>query len=155
MNRKALLILLSFVCIANPIPMQAYDDSPRCYKDMQRDFFSYDLVIQALSMYLVPQGQWELIFQNLQNAMRDVPEIVRSRAAQSDPNPLEYPFQSKQAEDILFQALFEVFSNVMQVNGAADPRSSLNDPKNVREMFGYIRQQQAFRLLRCMSRPLA
>jgi hypothetical protein len=150
MNRITLLIL-SFLCLASPLSMQAYDDSPRCYKNLQKDFFSYDLVIQALSMYQIPQGQWELIFQNLQSALRDAPEIIRTRASQQDPNPLEYPFQPKEAEDILFEAMFEIFSNVMKVNGAADPRSSLNDPKNVREMFGYIRQQQAFRLHRCMG----
>lgn len=139
------------VCMVGAFKMHAYDASPQCYKDLQRDFFSYDLVIQALSMYPIPQGQWENIYKDLQYASQYVPQMIKERASYMQPNPIENRFYPKEAQELLFDVLFEVFTNVMRINAHEDYRSPLIDQKNVRDMFGFIRGRQVLRLNKCLG----
>lgn len=145
MFSKYLFILLASFSIIGAPSLQAYDDSPSCFKEISSDFFSYDILVQALSLTLVPQSQWQLIYSALKIAVKQVPETVKNRANQMNPNPLENPFQPNAADELLTEALLEVFTNVMIAN-------NITNPNNIRNMFSYIREQQDFRIQRCLEK---
>lgn len=138
---KRLFFLMTFAVATH---VHAYDDSPSCFKDLQTNFFSYDAVAQALSMHYTQQGQWQLYYTAIKDRAKYVPDILKARAAKMDPNPLEHPFQAKAAEELLEQVLYDVFYDAMIYNGYTNQSS-------IRDMFHYIRQQNAYRIQQCLG----
>lgn len=130
------------------IVTSSFNASPRCYKDLQIDFFNQQYIYEALDLYALDniyQSQWVQIVRKLREEQKNVPQIIRLKANRMRPNPLEYPFQKDKAEELLVQTLYEIFARVMQ-----DYVSLLPD-QTIQNMFAYIKQQQAGRLEACLG----
>jgi hypothetical protein len=123
----------------------AFNDEPDCFKRLKTTFFDKDLVYQALSMHNMAQSQWESIYIKLQGRVQNVPQLLAEKTARMIPSPLDYPFQVKQAEDLLFQILFDVFNQAVQESQITKNSST------IRGMFNYIRDQQIRRLEACLG----
>lgn len=144
MKKNAFVLFFGSFALASTIA-NAYNDSPSCYKELQTHFFRQDLVLQALSMHFIGQSQWTPINNALQEATKAVPQMVKEQAVRMPRNPLENPFQAKEAEELLRKILFEVFEAVLHQYG-------VTNPGDIREMFEYIEQQQAGRIKSCFRK---
>lgn len=143
---KRLLFTVIMICTA--ASLLAYNDEPACFKELKTSFFQTNLVYEALSMHNVAQNQWPVITQKLQLRSKWVPAMVKERADRMRPNPLDYPFNPLQADEILSQVLLEIFYQVLHESWSnANPYND-NDIKN---MFRYIRTQQKDRLKACLT----
>jgi len=120
----------------------AVAEVPACYRDLELNFFRANLVNETLSMHSISQSNWNLINQELQRNVRRVPEIVRARAKQMIPNPLDTPFDREIALQLLQEVLLEVFSETLSL-------FQITNQNKVEEMFQYIREQQIERLTHC------
>lgn len=127
--------------------LSAFLAEPRCYQDLEVNFFREDIVSQALSLHNVAQGGWYAITQQLKERSRDIPKTIHERAARLGRNPLSYPFQAKEAAELLRQVLWEVFYTVIEQS----PVISQINPSDIPSMFAYIRQQQAAKLKACFG----
>lgn len=129
------------------IPLYSYDDTPNCFKELETNFFQPDVVIQALSInqgYVDYQNRWVPINNELKRRSQDVPSMVKRKADQMTPSPLEYPFQPEAASQLLWEALYEVFNSVMH-------DYAIYDQALIRNMFNYIRAQQEQKLTSCFN----
>jgi len=144
MSRLLAILLLMPIFYAGIL--SAYNDEPGCYKDLKLTFFSPDLVKQALSMHYrtISQSDWGPIVDLLQSRSQDVPEIIKIRANRMNPNPLEYPFDGSRAAELLYQTVYEIFSDVLH-------GYNVGNDGQIREMFNYIKQQQSMRLQPCLG----
>ena len=109
----------------------AYDDRPPCYKQLERDFFHYPIVAEAFSNLRVPQGQWDPIFKLLVNRQTQLESIIEQKAHARHPDPLQHPFQSDVAADLLHETAFQIFERCLLEGGFYDTVS-------IRTMFDYI-----------------
>jgi hypothetical protein len=122
-------MLLLFIFISR---LAAYDDRPECYKDLSHNFFNLQITQRALSLYLVPQPQWDRIFREVTRRANDeAPAILQQKARARHPSPFEAPFQRDEAEKILRETMHDIFYRVVVEYGFYDP-TSIND------MFDYI-----------------
>lgn len=129
-----------------PINGNAWDDSPECFKRFERNFFRERDLDEAFGLHqvTVPQSNWNAIYRALQRQMQQVPEVVKRQAQKMDKNPLDHPFQPEQAQKILFDTLYAVFSQVMHDYGVTDQYS-------IRDMFNYLMQKQQLEIDACFA----
>jgi len=140
--------LLCAVLFLLPLtPLNAYDDSPTCFKEFETNFFPYDLLSEALSMSRISQSQWTLIYQELRNRSGRIADAVQNQARQMQPNPLDNPFNPEQAEKILMSVLYAEFDDVMRAFNVANPLL-------IRSTFDYIKSRQNRRLKACLESHL-
>jgi|GEM_PF-1652504 len=124
--------------------LNAYDASPSCYKDLQLNFFQTSIVSQALSLHRVDQSSWTPIVKLLQESSKNIPSIIKAKAQNSRPNPLDPIFIPDVAREILEETLYEVFSGVLI---SYNPyQQILINSADIEDMFGFImsKQQQKF-----------
>lgn len=136
---------LGLICLW--ILASAFNAEPQCYRELKTTFFRSEIVAQAFSLYTVDQGQWVLIINKLRDRTRDVPSRIQAEAQRMRPNPLDYPFQPKEADQLLMDALLHIFTIALN-------ESNITDPRVIREMFEYIREQQLPRLSECYGVPI-
>ncbi|HEV8052578.1 MAG TPA: hypothetical protein VGP47_08785 [Parachlamydiaceae bacterium] len=125
-------------------PVIASAETPPCYKQLEVNFFNSTFVNEALSLHSVSQSNWALINTELQNNLKQVPEMVKERAKKMDPNPFGTPFQPQEASKLLRRVLLEVFSATLA-------NFQITNQGKVEEMFRYIRERQSQRLLSCFG----
>ena len=128
---RKIFFLLIFIVSAH-----AFDKRPPCYLDLERNFFNMGAVIQAMSMQMVPQGQWDPIVRSLTEAQRALPSIVEDRARRLPRNPFYPEFVPDVAKDLLISSAFEIFNRVVYFNGFTNTVS-------IRTMFDYAISQDA------------
>ncbi len=129
--------------------LQAYDASPKCYRDLELNFFQPALVSQALSLHRVDQSSWTPILRSLKESSRKVPEIIRIKAKSIRPNPFEPIFIPEIAKQLMEETLFEVFAaSVSSYNSYQDLRINSED---IAQMFKYISEKQADKVNRCFG----
>ncbi len=126
--------------------LNAYDRSPPCYLDLEKSFFRTDWVLQALSMNLVMQGQWDAIAKGVVGQQGGIPAMVRERANRMSPNPFDPKFIPEQVKEIFLEAAFSVFRDVVYSNG-------YSDPTGIKSMFDYIVARNEIRLNQCFGKP--
>lgn len=145
------IIICSFIFINSSL--LGFDASPRCFKDLEINFFQPSLVSQALSLHHVDQSIWTPINQYLQEASKKVPAIIKAKAEKMNPNPLTPKFIPEVAFQLLNETLFQIFSDVMiQYNSYQQLNINGDD---IRSMFEYIKEKQSRRLEPCfMGKPL-
>lgn len=124
--------------------LTAYDDSPRCLREFETNFFPYDILAEALNMSFIGQSQWTLIYDELRRRSSSIVDQVRDQGRQMRPDPFENPFDPEQAEKILLQVLFKEFDDVMRSFNVANPLT-------IRSAFEYIRRRQAGSLKGCLQ----
>lgn len=137
-----MLIALALLLFAGT-PSFAQETVPPCYDQVAMSFFPYPLVAQALSMHQITQERWGIIAQDLQTRSLQVPQIVRAKAAQMVPNPLQ-PYQRDAAVALLRAVLEDTFAQSLVAN-------YVNDFYAIQVMFRYIRVSQAERLRACFG----
>lgn len=136
------IIFLSFFLSS----LSAYDQSPPCYKDLEKSFFSFDIVVQALSMNIVMQGEWDPIMRDLRAQQANIPYIIREKTARMYPNPFDPKFLPEQAKQILLDTAYQMFEEVVYYHG-------YTDRVGIRTMFNYIISKDSARINRCFPKP--
>jgi hypothetical protein len=109
-----ILFLLTFFSLFS------YDARPACYKELERNFFTYQNTTSAMASYLVPQGQWGPTFQFLQKRQAEAEGIIKKKAELRSPNPLENPFQPDVARELLQETMAEIFTRALLETGFFD-----------------------------------
>jgi len=120
-------------------------DEPSCVRELERDFFNPVFVSQALSLHDVSQSAWAEVNRVLKQQIGAIPGRVRDRAARMNPNPFDIPFQEHDAKQVLESVLYDVLAETLK-------QFNITDPTEVREMFNYIREQQADKFVRCFGK---
>lgn len=137
-------IVVLFLGVGTFSGLSAYDDSPKCLREFETDFFPYDILSEALSMSFIGQSQWTLIYDELKRRNSSIIDQVKAAGRQMRPDPFENPFDPEQAEKVLMQVLFKEFNDVLVLFNVANPLT-------IRSAFEYIRRRQAPRLKNCLQ----
>lgn len=119
-------------------------EGPACLAVLENSFFNPTFVSQALSLHDVSQSAWSEINRALHQNARNIPQRVKAKARAMHPNPLESPFDSKQALKVFREVLFEVLSETVAPFG-------ITNPTEVYEMITYIQLQQQKRFSACFG----
>lgn len=112
-----------FICfLLLSVRLAAYDDRPACYKELERNFFQYKYVAEALALYNVnqSQGQWDGIVKTVQNKAKEAEYVIKEKARRHTPDPLQHPFQSDVAKDLLRETMFQIFERALLESGFFD-----------------------------------
>lgn len=147
-----MLRFICFIFLSLISCLEAYDASPRCYKDLELNFFQPSLVTQALSLHHVDQAIWTPILHLLQENSKKVPSMVRLKAKNLRPNPFAPVFIAEDVKLILMETLYEVFfSSVSSYNFYQNLHINADD---IRAMFQYITDKQERRINNCFGVPV-
>ncbi|MEC7839549.1 MAG: hypothetical protein VX777_05885 [Chlamydiota bacterium] len=139
-------LALSFVVlflVAVKGQVYGYDYSPSCLKRIETSFFEQRYVEQALNLHKVGQSSWGLIISDLKQKSLQVPGMMMAKARTMKPNPLDSPFDPKQAEKILHPLLFTIFRETLI-------SYNFTNESGIRDMFEYIYSFQEDRIKRCL-----
>jgi len=123
-----------FFLLIFTLALHAYDQRPQCYIDLERNFFNMGAVIQAMSMQMVPQGQWDPIVRSLTEAQRSLEPMINDKVRSLSRNPFDPKFDPDVAKDLLINTAFEIFTRVIYYNG-------FTDTVGIRTMFNYAISQ--------------
>lgn len=141
MKTLKILFALSAILFFTP-DLSAYDARPPCYKDLERNFFSYKNTSEALALWKVQQPQWDPLIKVLQDRQREAETVIHKKAQLLRPNPLEAPFQADVARDLLKQTMYQIFLRCVLENGFFDTAS-------IDKMFEFIWTHES-RLKMCL-----
>lgn len=130
--RKVIFLLLAVLA---PSITEAQETSEKCYRELESNFFDARIVNEALSLHKVYQSQWTLINRDLQDRSRNVGQTVKQQARKLERNPFNRPFQLEVATQLLLEAEFEIFSDVMF-------NYNITSPGKIDDMFRYIRDNR-------------
>lgn len=140
MRTYIIKFLLELQLLLIPLSLFGWDDSPACYKRLERYFFKEIYLYEALSLHNVYQSNWKPIYNELESYMREAPNMIKERARAMDNNPLEHPFQPEAAKKLLFDTLFDIFQKVL-LDWSVNAENVINQ-NDIREMFEYIKNKQ-------------
>ncbi len=142
-NAKMRWLLGALLLLAEQQVVYGFYDAPRCFRELHSRFFTAEVLYPILSLHEVPQSQWEPILTKLQARSKDVPNKVRELARRLSPNPLENPFQKKEAEELLKKVLLEIFEGTLR-------ESNVFHTSSIQDMFEDIWLKQAPLLNKCL-----
>lgn len=140
-NMKFIYSLLVVLILSSRL--DAYDAAPRCYKSFATQFFQQTLVMQALSLQLIPQNTWSLIVRDLNSRSQEIWSTIDREARRMNPNPFRNPFNQKEAQRLMENALWDQFFTVVQ-------SYSVYDTYRIRNAFEYIMAQQKQNFEECL-----
>lgn len=144
MKQKAIslffIILMGFLF---PSPSYAVNTMPRCLKTLAVTFYDGVYLDQALNMHRVYQSTWSPIRNELKRRARRVPELMYQEGKKLRPNPLDHPFNPKEAEKIFIKVLFQQFQETLN-------DFDVMNRGNIRDMFDYIRLRQQDKIDACV-----
>lgn len=143
---NSISFLTCFFLFFSQSSLLAYHDLPPCYRDLEEHFFIPEVTAKALSLHNIYQSQWDIIVRDLQLRSSEVHGIVDARASRMYPDPLNSPIQTEVAKELILQVLFEIFADVLYSR-------NYTSQSDIREMFNYIRRQQADRIKACFPPP--
>lgn len=135
-----------FILLLLPITLFGWNATPPCYKTLQAEFFDFNTLMEGFSLFKVPQGQWMSLWPNLQERVKDAPSIIKEKAQQAHPNPLDYPFQSDQARELLISTMFEIFAQLMREH-------NMPDEFKIRGVFEYVLSKKEKQINACLGVP--
>ncbi len=143
-NQKIFPLLIALFLFSGN-QLSAYDASPRCFTQLQRNFFRYSTISLALSFYgEIPQSQWSMVNRSLQKKNQMIPQLMREQAARMHSNPLENPFNREVAEDLFRQVLWNVFADVMI-------RYNVTKRVQIEGAFNFIYKKESKRIIDCLG----
>lgn len=149
MFKKILLFILASCFLG-------FNDSPKCFKQLEIDFFNEKYVYQAFDLYTfhnVYQGDWGRIVRKLKEEQLHIPNLVKLKTRGMRPNPLEHPFQPQKAKEVLLEAYYEVFYSVVKSFVGIPGVTAIND-ESIRGMFNYILEKQEARIDACLGEKM-
>ena len=139
--KKVIILLLAVLA---PTIGEARQTPEKCYRELESNFFDENIVSAALSLHKVYQSQWTLINRDLRNRSRNIKQTVKQRARKLERNPFNRPFQLEVATQLLIQAEFEIFSDVMF-------NYDVRSPGKINDMFLYIRENRLQQMPECFG----
>lgn len=137
----------TLICFLLPFLM-SWVAAPRCFYNLEMTFFDREIVMQAMNAYTLSgiyQSQWSLVYVDLMREQSAIPQLIKENARRMKPNPLDYPFQSDKAEELLLKTLYEVFAKVIRKHSVA------ND-ETIQGMFKFIIEKQSKKLEACFGK---
>lgn len=138
-----IFVLISVLSMTAPAGAFVPDRS-RCFDDLQLHFFREQIVNEALSVYIVPQGLWSPINRDLRAMSVEIPSRMKQISLRMIPNPLEFPIDRFEAAKIFKLALYQVFVKVMR-------RYYVTEHPTIEEIFDYVFAKEAARLIACFG----
>lgn len=141
---RFLLKLYLFLII--PLASYAYDETPKCYRELVRNFFEPRLVTESFDLYRVFQSQWNKMLSDLKINAQAAPQRIKDRARAMHPNPFDHPFDPEKAKEIFLAVEFEIFREVMVYNYWYDIQA-------IYGMFNYIKDRQQAKIDACFVAP--
>lgn len=124
--------------------LAGYDATPACYRDLMQNFFSYEAVGQALSLHNIGQSQWLRTYELLKGRQGEAETLIRRKASARNPNPLDAPFQSDVARDLLKETMYQIYERALLDSG-------FYDTIKIRQEFEYIWVKNKFRIEHCLG----
>lgn len=134
----------------------SFNDSPRCFKELEVDFFNETYLYQAFDLYTfhnVYQGDWGRMVRKLKMEQTKIPSLIKEKTRHLRPNPLEYPFQPEKAKEILLETYYEVFYGVIKSFVGIPGVTAIND-EAIRGMFNYLKEKQEGRIDACLGEKM-
>lgn len=119
-----------------------WEDVPRCYWDIVDNYFEERVVKKSFELYAVWQSSWQPLYVDLSRNATQAKARIKLAAKKLNPNPLEHPFDSKKAEEILIDVERQIFFATIN-------NWRVWDDKSIAGMFAYIQEQNAKRLKAC------
>ena len=138
---KRIAILIFLICAG-------WNAAPRCFYDLEMTFFDREIVMESMDAFTlndVYQSQWALIYVDLMKERSAIPGLIKENVRRMKPNPLQYPYQSDKAEELLLKTLYEVFSRVIHKHAAVNEEV-------IQGMFKFIVERQSKRLEACFGK---
>lgn len=135
---KALIICALWIHAA----IHAWEDTPACFRDLERHFFEEKVAFESFELFQVYQSTWVPLWTELKKNAESAPAIITERAKQLKPNPLEYPFHADKAKEILIAVQREIF--VKSVNSFR-----IWDERSINGMFAFVLERNEKRLKQC------
>jgi hypothetical protein len=145
MRLRGIIFTMLVLRLMLPSSLPAYDASPKCFKQLQTEFFRESTVELALSIFQTPQSQWILIRKGLKDESRHIPQIMKEQAKKMRPNPLENSFQTESALRLLRKVAWEIFVKVMEKYDGSQKRKW-------QLIFDYIYETELRHINACLSR---
>ena len=130
-----------------PFTLAAWDETPACYKALERDFFDVNTTMKSFDLYKVPSMQWHPIWNALHETQIGAAKIIKDKANKLHPSPLEHPFNPKQARQLLLDTMFEIFAQTMH-------DYYIYDDNAIKGMFEFIQTKKAHQLDACLGPAL-
>lgn len=145
MKKTTILCVISLFCVFSH-KGEAYDDTPKCFKEVQVSFFQQPVILRAFGIHYrdIFQSQWDMLSQELMGTNFQVQAMIKERAKRMRPSPLEYPFQPDKAEDLLQTVAWELFLQVMR-------RHNITNQPMLQDVFNIIFQAEIERLRVCQK----
>lgn len=137
--RNILIISLLFFSSS----LFSYDDTPNCLRRLETRYFEETHLEQVFNMHKVWQSTWAPIKRDLKKRSREVPRLVYEEGKKYRPNPIDHPFNPKEAEKIVIRVLYAVFRQTML------GYDFLNEG-DIRDMFLYIKAERQAELKACL-----
>ena len=119
--------------------------TPRCYKDLEQNFFTTSITETAFSLYNVSQGSWGSIMVSIKNKTKGIHDRIWAKGRRMRRNPLDNKYEPDPAAELLRNELYDIFH-------AACRENFVTSDANIRAMFDYIEYRQASRIRACFGR---
>ncbi len=138
--------IAAFSLIVTFQDLSAYDASPKCFKEIQTDFFQETTITTALSFHRhrIYQSQWFRISRDLVKTNKRIPDLMEKYAKRLPRNPLEQPFQYEAAEKLLYSVTWDLFIEVMD-------SYYIKNQYTLQRVFSYIFNQESGRIRACLE----
>lgn len=136
--------------LLSPFSLPAKEVQPACYQKIARTFFRDDITAQALALHSINQNLWLFIIRDLQRASAGTNTLIQKQAALMNPNPLQAPFNPQKASEMLENALYQTFYQVVNSYKYRISSSNINED-SIQRSFRYIWLQQAGTLSDCLG----
>jgi hypothetical protein len=107
------------------------------------NFFNQTYLYQALNLYNLPQGSWNLVLTALHQQSALVPSLMMKEGKKLGRNPLENPFDPEGAEKLLMDVLYKVFYETLH-------NTIVIDDPSIMKMFNYIRRHKQPEIDACL-----
>jgi hypothetical protein len=137
------LKILIVIMLALPFPIFGANATPRCVKKLAVTFYDGVYLDQALNMHKVGQSSWNLIKSELSRRSKEVPNLMYAEGKKQRPNPLDHPFQAKEAEKLFLKVLYKIFEETLN-------NFDVMNRSGNRDMFEYIKFHQQPKIDACL-----
>jgi hypothetical protein len=139
-------MFLLILCWTSMSSLGAWDATPTCAKQLEKDFFNEKAVLKSLSTSsYVQMNQWTLIAQEIKAKSSNMYDLVKGVAGRYSPNPLEYPYDQKKSEEVYQEAFFDLFAQVLRAHFVTDPTA-------LEQMFNDLMFQHKFQWEQCFGK---
>ena len=124
-------------------PKAAQKEAPICSKDMLMTFFPQPIVKEVLLKYNLSETQAEQVAKQLSKKNDEVVKIVKQKASQMNPNPLNDLTERDQIIKIFKESVYEILEGVL--------KDHIQDPKQIQAIQEDIQEAKGKMFVECLS----